>query len=395
MARLLPRAAVGGGVLLVVGLTAFVVGSGDGDSPTPSSDAAPGPEVVLERTPATWRIVYRVTTGSGDETSTLTDVVEVRRPFEGRVETYLGDDPDADPQSLQISTFGRRLLDSRDADPSVVAYAPDVAAPDVRLEPLLEAAVDGGRLERRERREVAGRPCQVLRSDGPLGGGPLTPIADDAHTDSCVDAAGLVLEESIVVDGDRILHRIATEVDEDVALADGRFLVGDPTLPVDRGGGSVLRVAAGSVPPGAFWVLDDADVPARFESCGRFSVVPPQPEQFGDPEQEWNIVASTVDVWVDGTDLLVVEQGATLGGRAPFQLGGHSDVDLGSLGSGEVLLDPRGNEVRTLLGSGGFLVVSGTLPPDELVDVARSLREVEGGELRIDRQAPLRCPART
>lgn len=364
----------------------------DGGADAPVSRRLPdGADVAIGRVPDTWRITYRVTTGTDDGTSTVMEVVSVRRPFESRLETHVGDDATGDAQSVRVSALGRLRLATAGSQPSVVAHPIAVAADDLRIDPLLPVAVDEALLERRERREVAGRVCQVFRSDGPLGSGPLTPIGTAGHTDTCVDDAGLALEEEVVVDGDRIVHRIAVEVDVEPDLADDAFVAGDPTAPPDQGGGSVLRMRPGSRPPGTFWELDADALPAGFEPCGRFSVVPPQTEGFTDPAKESSIVASTTDVWVRGGDLLVVDQGATLGGGAPFVPGDADKVDLGDLGQGEVLLTASGNEVRVVLATGGFLTVTGTLPVDELVEVARGLHEQPGGELEVDRGARLAC----
>jgi hypothetical protein len=378
-------------VVVLAGVAALALRS-DGDVPAPESRRLPdGPDLVVERVPSSWRITYLVTTGAGSAASVVTEVVEVRRPFESRVETHLGDTASGEPASVQVSSFGRLRLAGAGGEPSVVAQPVGPPAGDLRIDRLLPDAAEEALLARREHREVAGRRCQVLRSDGPLGSGPLTPVGAASYADTCVDEAGLVLEEAVVVDGERIVHRIAVEVDEEADLPDGRFETGEPTAPPNQGGGSVLRMVAGSRPPGTFWVLDPADVPRGFEACGRFSVVPPQPESFSDPSRESSIVASTTDVWVSGPDLLLVDQGATLGGGAPFAIGERGRIDLGDLGTGEVLLDAGGNEVRVVLEAGGFVVVKGTLPVDRLVSVAKSLRAEPGGELEVDRDAALGC----
>lgn len=378
-------------MLALAAAAALAVRSDGAGSDVGSRRIERGADLDVERVPPTWRITYRVTTGSGDGASTVTEVAEARRPFESRLETYAGDDSAGDPRTVQVSSFGRTRLAGPGLEPSVVAAPIGVGLHDLRIDPLLPAATDAGLLERREHREVAGRICQVLRSDGPLRAGPLTPPAEGTYADSCVDADGLVLEQVVVVDGDRVLHQVATEVEVGVDLDDDRFRTGEITVPADQGGGSVLRIRPGSIPPGPFWVLDEADVPAGFEPCGRFSVVPPQPHDLADPLRSSSLIASATDVWVDGPDLLIVDQGATLGGAPPFVAGGGEPVDLGPLGEGEILLDAGGNEVRVLLGGGGYLSVQGTLPPADLAAVARSLRQVEGDELVVDRNAPIGC----
>ena len=85
------------------------------------------------------------------------------------------------------------------------------------------------------------------------------------------------------------------------------------------------------------------------------------------------MVTAVDDVYVRDADVVIVEQGQTLGG-APFQppTGGRA-VDLGRLGQGQVLLSAKASSVTALLGSGSFVRVSGTVPPQDLTAVARSL----------------------
>jgi hypothetical protein len=76
-------------------------------------------------------------------------------------------------------------------------------------------------------------------------------------------------------------------------------------------------------------------------------------------------------VWIRGGDVLVLDQGT----GQPFQPGGRArPVDLGPLGQGEALLDLRSSEVRTT-DEAGYVRLFGTLLPDELAAIARTLRQ--------------------
>lgn len=370
------RARRDGGGLATIGRAGSELVDRDPSSPLPIGDV-----------PVAYRITYRVEAPIEGEIDVSTEELAVRRPFDTVVRSYRGERAEGVATSGRIASFGRFAIISGTQE-LVLASRPGVSPSDVRLDPVLRQALVGQQLEAREQRQVAGRPCQVYRSLDPLGSGSITPAtSDQRYTDTCLDGAGLVLEDVVVAGGDVLVRRLATEVEVDPHLTDDDFEITAPTIDVNSGGGSLLRMAEGSRPPGTFWEL--AAAPAGFTHCGRFSYVAPreQPDDPDDPLQEVHAVASAVDVWVRGADVLVVDQGAPLRGPAPFALGAPL-VDLGDLGDGDVVLGTQGASVRALLGGGRFLRVIGTLPSSELIEVARSLEEVEGGTLEVVQGTP-------
>ncbi|MGH2685159.1 MAG: hypothetical protein ACRDJP_06825 [Actinomycetota bacterium] len=351
---------------VLVILAVMAACSGDDEEAEPV-DAAP---------PDSWRIVYTVEAGD----AIVTDVVTVRRPFDSRLETYRGDKVEGEPGSVQVSAFARLRQQGAGGAPTVLAVPPGLAASDVRLDVVIPAALERGLLLLRAEDEVDGRPCRVYRSGQLLTGGVLAVPAEDDYADSCVDAAGLVLQETLVSDGEMILRRTATDVEIDPETADEAFDAGEPTVPAASGGGSVRPLAPGTGRPGSFWVLDAP--PDGFRSCGRFSVVPPQlTDPGGGADQR---VASVAQVFVRGRDLLVVDQGATLQGDPPFEIGRGEPADLGELGDGELVLGSQTSEARALLDGGGYVRVFGTLPPDDLLEIAGGLQvEDQSGPLDV------------
>jgi hypothetical protein len=371
--------------VLVVGAGAVAVLRSDDDPGLRAgSRRASGPVVEIGDEPVAYHITYRVEDRSDDERRVTTDRVWVRRPFESRLETWRGDEQLA----VEIAAFGRLATGTVDQDRLVTAVPPGLPASDSRVEPVLEAAVDAGVVERRERREVLRRPCQVYRSGAFFTGGALQPPTAAEHADSCVDAAGIVLEEVLFLKGNVRHRRVAVDLDLTPRLDDELFATGEPTAEVRDGGGSVQEADPGSRPQGEYWEppnlhLADLDF-AGFE--GRFSVIPPQAQNFDDPSRRDRIVAGTSDVWthVNLIDFVVVDQGGTLGGAAPFEMSDDTPrVDLGNLGEGEVLIGSRGNEVRVLLDGGRYLRVYGPLPTDRLVEIARRLERTQGDGLNL------------
>lgn len=340
--------------------------SGDGSAP---EAVERDPDFVIGTPTAPYRVVY-------DVDGTGTESVSVRPPFESRVETSTG--------AVQVTAMDR-ISFRNDGDALVVAREPGLAPPDVRVAAVLDDAEAAGLLERRGQKEILDRRCQVVRTGAPLAAGPLVPITDDEHVDTCIDADGIPLEEVVTSDGARVLRRVATDVDLDVDLGDDRFDPGDITLPADEGGGAALRVDPERGDVGPFWVLPGNEPPDGFVRVGRRSIIPPQPERFADDSPR--TVAGTADVFRRGSDALVVWQGGTIGRADAYApVGGARTVDGGALGAGEVVLSALGTELRFPQPGGRFVHVIGTLPPDDLLEVARSLLETEGtGLVYLDR----------
>jgi hypothetical protein len=315
--------------------------------------------LALSAAPASYRIVYRVT--SGKDVSTR--IVEARRPFDVRTEDHVGPPPGGALRSLSVATFTRLLTRAGDADPVVMQISPAPAPGDPRPDAALQAAVDAKRLQVRGRRRVLGRACQVYRD----GGG----------VESCIDAAGLLLEE-------RSTGRVSVAVSVDVhpQLPDDRFAVDGKPLAIQQGGGSVRPVDPATLPSGSWWVLPEP--PAGFTSRGRFAVVPPnQSEGFSDPTKRDSLIAGFADVYVRGADVLVVDQGSTLGGLAPFTPEDKTvPVDLGTPGQGEVVATLGTVQARIAVGGGHYLRLLGTLPPRQLEAVAARLVQQKGSAFR-------------
>lgn len=327
--------------------------------PVACSDDEPEP-LALGDLPASYRITYRVQDGD----RTTMEVLSVERPFDSRLETFDGEDVRGRPDMVEINTLGRSAREGGRSGRLAVAVPPGLAPADVRVEHALGSDV----LERGERKTIVDRECQVFRTGQSLR---LVELVAGDDVEVCIDAAGLVLEER---DGDR--RRTAIEVELDVEAS---FDVGTRTVPVLDGGGAVQPLSDDSRPPGTFWELGD-DLP--LPHAGRYAVVPPQPDAFTDATLRGRRIATTTDVLTDGFDLVVIDRGGTLEG---IDVIGEDDegqtVDVGDLGEGTLRRTSFGAEITVALDAGQFIRVSGTLPTDELVAVARGLHEVDGGEL--------------
>jgi hypothetical protein len=302
--------------------------------------------------PTSYRITY-VVEEDGFEDSR--EVLTVQRPFDSRMET---------DGAVEVTTLGRSSRTVEDSEPLAVAVPPAVAPGDARVEHVLGTEV----LERRGRKTIADRECQVYRTGQSLRLVELVP-GDDVEV--CIDANGLVLEE-------RTDSRVRRATKVEIGVEES-FAVDERTVPVLDGGGAVQPLTTDSRTPGTFWELGD-DLPLPHE--GRYAVVPPQPDAFTDATLRGRRVATTSDVLTDGLDLVVVDRGGSLEG---IDVIGDDDtgeaVEVGSLGEGTLRYTAIGAEITVELDGGRFVRVSGTLPAEELLAVARGLHEVPGGEL--------------
>lgn len=358
-------------LLAALALAVMLVACADDDEPTTiereGSDVVQDDSVSLQGSVLdAYAVTYRVQELDPEEgVRTASVELLVRRPFASR-RTVTGDELLGD----RAAELGRRTEGAH-----LILPTPGPAPDDLRAD-LLFARDDAI-----EARTVLGRTCAVFEIGAPLlAGGEL---ALGEGTEICVDADGLVLEEVTVEDGEIVERWLATDVGTDPPAE--IEVEGEP-VPVAEGGGSVRAIEPTSSPPGPFWVLDDASAPEGFEHLGRYAVVPPQTARVDSAESRPRVVAGVVDVWVRGIDVLVVDQGGTLGNVAPFGTHpGSEDVDVGDVGVGalfaEAYLTRTGGEVRVLIPPGKYVRVSATLPIDEVVAVARALREVEGTTL--------------
>ncbi|HEX4903853.1 MAG TPA: hypothetical protein VFU93_00280 [Acidimicrobiales bacterium] len=347
---------------LVAALAVVAACSGGDDEIEPAPVVEDAATVELGDPVDGYRITYRVEERDGDDVTTQEATRLVERPFRSRFEAG---------ELVRVADFGyfgeREPGDETEVRTAVPAPSPG----DVRAD-LLD--LDGGGAVRR----IAGRECQVHTFGAQLL---LGTVADGGDTETCIDADGLVLEE-VVRDADGIVSRwVATAVDIEPETTDADFaLEGVAARPAAEGGGSLREVEPTSRSEGQFYEL--AEVPAGFVHRGRYAVVPPQEANPEDENTRAHVIAGVVDVWVRGIDVLVLDQGGTLGRVPPF--GGHpngtpeDELSAQYRGVAESIRSAHANEVRVLLPPGRYVKVIGTLPVDELIDLLADLTSSEG-----------------
>lgn len=335
-----------------------------------------GPPLRIGKVPTSYRAVFRVE-NRARELVTTTERVWVRRPFQSRIETYPGPPPGAGRPTVRQSAFGVLTSRSPRAEPLNIAAPPSVATGDIRIDAVLDEAVKGRTILRRERREVYGRLCQVYRAGGPVFAGDIeryVPAQGD-YADVCVDRNGLVVEEYWVYRGRLIQRRVAVELDIDPAIDTSIFRIDvAPSQGATRG--AVQRLDPDDVDETGLWELPEP--PSRFKYLGRYGVVIPQaalPNVGGQPSGPGP--SSTTDVYVRGPDLVVVDQDPSLLAVIENENRPARKVTVQGLEGAELIVDARMSEVRGRSPDGSVVRIFGTLSPSRLLDMARQLKPRE------------------
>lgn len=397
--RRITLAAVAGVVVVaVVGGTAFAVLGSRGGSTTAiglTSEVVDEPAANLTVTapPSTYQITYRIDTYTDETPTTTTESITIRRPFDGFVSSKTGAPPGTDEQWHAVSNLGSysdTTAATADATSTTVAGTdgsttqvqkalPQTALGDFRLDATIGDLVAGGLFQPKEVRRVQGRECQVYRTGQPLESFGVAAATDTDYTDACIDSAGLMLEEVSVRSGALAQRLIATTVDDQPAITDATFAIaGDPVAVAD-GGTELTAVDAAAAPVPGYWLLDTP--PEGYQLQGRYVLrhqanAPSATETTtttaaGQPPV---VVDSYVDVYVAGSNTIVIVQGPTTGEPDSQTTDGVSG-ELGTLGSTTAKAGLTGSTLvaHPANPASWYVHVSGTVPVATLQQVATAL----------------------
>jgi hypothetical protein len=332
-----------------------------------SGSAAPPRVTDVTALPATYQIVYRVTTTSGSTSQQAWEVLTQTDPFDASDLTYAADPRSgAEPQTGTVSSFdelfdlanGRlRLVSDRQPGPGSGVGATGVE--------LAELAHHG--LARPVGQSVfAGNGCDVARFGEPPVG-PITPPNGSGSDDVCIDRSGLEVHDAWTYHGRLVLEREAEEIrigSPDPSIA------GPPSLSSAEASSapSVLKV---SQPAGKSY-LDTPPSPAGFTARPAVSTAAFNPS---DPSQVTDV--STIWSFSDAGAVVTVEAGQ---GQLPWDPAGSptESLELKGLGQAAVAFRSDGPEIRSQLGQDRWVRVRGTVPPGELSRYASELRLAGG-----------------
>jgi hypothetical protein len=307
---------------------------------------------------AAFRIVYRVDDVAGSSPLVSTERVEVRRPFDSRVEQWEGPPPGTAMRSANVSNRDALwTLDENGAVSFAVRRVPAVGSRGVSRA-ALDAAARSGNARVAGRETILGRACTRFVYREPYK--PAEPATPKERAESCVTSDGLLLKEAWTFAGKLARVVEAVEIAAPADLPDERFFVGQP-LPeteVSRLASANLVVDEGSAPAGHL----TARLPRGFVSSRKATAS--QPGAVGAPGQTFS------QSYVRGTELVVVDQSVPPSSPAWDPREGDP-IKLGTRG-GRIVFYADRVEVRMRTGTVDARV---TAPTRELaVYVARTLR---------------------
>ncbi len=349
-----------------------------------------GPAVIPGfSVPLGYHVVYRV---SGQGLSPYTEQIWADRPFDSVDQTQSGPPPGGPIDLATVSRLGAEVLTTGHSEPALIHVPVMMGARDVRLDAVISSALNGGFLRYEGTSTVLGRRCWNYRSAQSLAvTGAMAKLSGTGnYVLSCVDADGIVLAEATYKNARLTQLRQAVSLSVGTVAGDtAEYQMAAVTTPFSQGGGSFQALTLSSSPPGLSWMA--TWVPPGFAHAGRYAVVPSQPQLFdqssGQPPSPLGVPSGLVseldDAYVSGPNLIVVQQGVTAGNSVFKAPTGGVNVALGAvMGTGQLMLSATASFVSAEPDGGShFVRVSGTVPPAELVRVARSLVRESPGRL--------------
>lgn len=337
--------------------------------------------VLAAETSQGYRIVYRVEDRSRPQVRVTTEVVEVGRPYDGRLETRSGRPPGGEITSGQVTNRDYFWQLGEQGVPHFgVRRIPAGPARDVSYGALLDA-VRGGVVDALGAGRIAGRRCTWFASGEP-GPQRLEPATAEGRIESCVDRSGMLLSEVWVFGGKAARIVEAVSVSTRVP-SPRRFLNGK-----DLRSETLQRPDALRLIQGQFVVDEDADVdlPTAIRAPRGW-------------RRDRRAIASTAsgggratqflsETFVSDGQLVVVERGTHPALRPGWPVDEGGRIDLGTLGAGRVVYYADRVELR-LIGNLGFVRVAA--PSQRLaVEFARGLRAIRADRRTTPARAALR-----
>jgi hypothetical protein len=233
-----------------------------------------------------------------------------------------------------------------------------VALGDVRVAASMDELVSQGLFVLGDRRRALGRECQTYRTGSPLQSLKITAPTVTDYVDVCLDEAGLILEEVTIAGGALTQRLTATSMDVDTTLDPSIFAIDGPRVGADQGGAVVTEVDRTVAPAPGYWA--PSSVPTGWTHRGRYLVAAQG--------------SSHVDVYVRGVDVVTIRQGPSAAEPEVTDASPGREVDLGPLGTSQLVLRSVGPTLVAHPGADSFVHVTGSVSPAELQSIASGLR---------------------
>ena len=341
-----------------------VVAVGD-TSPLPARDV-----------PTAFELTYLVERYDPNGIVESTEVLTVRRPFDGHIVTLR----DGKRSGERVTRLGELTLVTPQG-PRSLPVPPAPSGSDLRGD-FVFGDVPASVAAPREQREVAGRRCQVYRIGTSLLTGELKPPGSvkGEQADVCFDGSGLLLEEVWWKDGRAIRRKVATKLTER-PIPDSRFrFENTETIGFDAGQAFLKEIDPTSSVEGPIWQLPAA--PTGFSFVGRYVAQPPDLNVFESPleaEQQGPSSLVQADVWMRGPDYIILTNTLVTNSKGlPGDPPNERRIELEGVGEARAVYDPRGNYVRADFPDARFVRLTASLPMKELIELSGTLQPTTG-----------------
>ena len=329
------------------------------------------PPLAIGTAPNSYNISYRVQVIS--DTGAIEnhfEQISIRRPFDDHVTFYAGETVTDTTEFEVINNLGLSSTSSAGGEPQVQKGLPAAGKTDIRIDVTLDDLVKGGYFVAREQRRLLDRDCTVFRTGRTVESNVVAMATDTDYVDVCIDNAGLMLEEMAVNGGKVSLRVIASEVATEPEFAADVFTIEGAPLGTADGAPLLDEIDRATIPNANLLRLPT--VPTGYEHKARYILrEAPAAEAAGEG------VAATkdtyVDLYVNGTKTLVIQQGPTKN-EPQVDTTNAQPIDIGLLGSASLLLGVSGHAVITNPTGEWFIHLNGTMPAAELQGIAGQLR---------------------
>jgi hypothetical protein len=313
-----------------------------------------------------YRVAYLIEDFAGERRSARTEVVEVRRPYSGRLESRSGRPPGGEITSGRVSNreFGWQIDDGGELQFGIRRPSGGPTR-DVSYAALVDAA-DAGAITAGPRGSALKRTCTWFMFKAPFPEHLAPPTSSD-RVEACVDPAGILLRETWVIKG-AVARTVEAVALDPVAPSGERFLEGK--LPDDE---KVTQPDAADLAKRQVVVGDDVDderpvlglsVPDGWRADRNARVV--QAGASGRPTQ----FAS--QTFVRGNELVIVEIGMKPEDEPTWQWNEGGSIDVPDAAKARVLYFGDRVEVRLLYDDGFARILAPTRA------IARSFARLSG-----------------
>ena len=333
--------------------------------------AKQSPPLTIGAVSDSYNITYQVQViaDSGSVENHL-EKVSIKRPFDDHVIFYAGDAVSDTTEFEVINNFGLSSTSNGGAAPEIRHTLPAPSNSDVRVDLTLNDLVSGGYFVAREQRRLIDRDCTVYRTGRTVESNTVAKATATDYVDVCIDNTGLVLEEMSVNSSKISLRVIAKEISADPQVGTDPLTVEGTPLGTADGAPLLDEIDKNTIPNAN--LLSLPTVPAGYEHKGRY-VYREAPAADAAGAGVAPTKDTYVDVYVNGSRSLVIQQGATAN-ETQVDTTDAQSIDIGLLGQAKLVLGVSNNSIVVNPTGEWFIHLNGAMSASELQDLARQLR---------------------